>query len=526
MKRVLSVLILVLAAASIFVGCGQGSAKGAEFIMNNGTEPATLDPSNISGVPEHHIYMALFEGLVTYDPKTSYAAPGVAESWTISPEGTQITFKLRKAVWSDGKPITAQTVVDSWLRTLAPETAAEYAYMLNMAVKGAEDYNTGKGPKEDVAIRAIDDRTFQVDLIGPMPYAVDMMAHYAFAILPMHVIAEKGKDWIKIENIVSNGPFVLQEWKPQESLTVVKNTKYWDAKAVRLSKITFLPIEDQLTAYNKFKVGEIDWASGVPLELIDEIKLRPDYQVAPQVGTYYYIFNMTRKPFDDVRVRKALTLALNRQDLVDKVTKGGQLATASMVPEMSGYTPSKGGAYNPEEAQRLLAEAGFPGGKGFPAVTVLYNTSEAHKKIGEWAQESWKQVLGITSITLSNQEWGTFLDTRQNLHAFDISRAGWIGDYLDPNTFLDMFLSTSGLNDGLYNNPRYDELVRKAATMPAGAERMATLAQAEAIMMSEDQHVIPFYHYVNQDLIDLSKWDGWYPNPLGSHEWKSIGPKK
>lgn len=241
MKRVLSVLFLALAALSLFVACGKTETKGVEFIMNNGTEPATLDPSNISGVPEHHIYMALFEGLVIYDPKTSYAAPGVAESWTVSPDSTQITFKLRKgAAWSDGTPITAKTVVDSWLRTLAPETAAEYAYMITMTVKGAEEYNEGKGPASGVAIRAIDDSTFQVDLVGPMPYAVDMMAHYAFAILPMHAIAKFGTSWIKPGNMVSNGAFTLQDWKPQESLTVVKNPKYWDAKNVRLSKITFL----------------------------------------------------------------------------------------------------------------------------------------------------------------------------------------------------------------------------------------------------------------------------------------------
>lgn len=526
MKRVLYVLILVLMSAIVFVGCGQGGGKGVEFIMNNGTEPATLDPSNISGVPEHHIYMALFEGLVTYDPKTNYAAPGLAESWTVSPDGTQATFKLRKTVWSDGTPITAQTVVDSWLRTLAPETAAEYAFMITMTVKGAEEYNEGRGPASGVAIRALDDYTFQADFVGPMPYAVDMMAHYAYAVMPMHKIKELGSEWIKPGNMVSNGPFVLEEWKPQESLTVTKNSKYWDAKNVHLSKITFLPITDMLTAYNKFKAGEIDWANGVPLQLIDEIKLRPDYQVSPQVGTYYFLFNMTRKPLDDVRVRKALTLALDRQELVDKITKGGQIPTNSMVPAMAGYTPAEGAGYNPEEARRLLAEAGYAGGANFPRLSILYNTHDAHKVIAEWVQESWKKNLGITNVSLENQEWGTYLDTRQVMHDFDIARAGWIGDYLDPNTFLDMFMSTSGLNDGLYNNTEFDALIRQAGTMPAGQARMDTLRKAESLMMTQDQHVIPMYHYVNQDLIDLDKWDGWYNTPLGSHEWKYIKPKK
>jgi oligopeptide transport system substrate-binding protein len=525
MKRVLAALLMVALAATMFVSCGQETAKSVEFIMNNGAEPQTLDPSKISGVPEHKIYMALFEGLVINDPQTSLAKPGIAESWTFSPDNTSITFKLRKSTWSDGTPITAQTVVDSWHRNLNPETGAEYAYMVNMVVKGAEDYNAGKAPKETVGIKAIDDYTFQVDLIGPLPYAVDMMAHYAFAILPMHVITKLGDEWVKPGNIVGNGPFTLKEWKPQESLTVVANPKYWDAKAVKLSAITFLPIDDNLTAYNKYKAGEIDWSHGVPLALIDEVKLRPDYQVAPQVGTYYYIFNVTRKPFTDVRVRKALGMALNMNDLVDKVTKGGQLATNAMVPAMAGYTPIKGNAYNVEEAKKLLAEAGFPGGAGFPKVTLLYNTSEAHKKIAEWAQENWKQHLGI-DVALLNQEWATFLDTRQVSHDFDFCRAGWVGDYLDPNTFLDMFLTGSGLNDGLYSNATYDELIKKAATMPAGSARMDTLRQAEEIMITQDQAVVPIYHYVEQDLIDLTKWEGWYANPLGSHHWKFIGPKK
>ena len=197
---------------------------------------------------------------------------------------------------------------------------------------------------------------------------------------------------------------------------------------------------------------------------------------------------MTRKPFDDVRVRKALALALNMQELVDKVTKGGLLATSSMVPTMAGYTPSKGSGFNVEQAKKLLAEAGFPGGAGFPEVPILYNTNDGHKKIAEWVQESWKKNLGI-SVTLVNQEWKTFLDTRQNAHDFYIARAGWVGDYLDPNTFLDMFITGSGLNDGLYANPKYDELVKKAATI-SGKERMATLQQAEGFLITADQAVI------------------------------------
>jgi len=196
-----------------------------------------------------------------------------------------------------------------------------------------------------------------------------------------------------------------------------------------------------------------------------------------------------------------------------------------MVPAMAGYTPAKGPTFNVEAARKLLAEAGFPGGAGFPKTPILYNTSDGHKKIAEWVQESWKKNLGI-EVSLVNQEWKTFLDTRSSSHDFDIARAGWVGDYLDPNTFLDMFMIGSGLNDGLYSNTEYDALLRKAATMKAGPERMAVMQQAEALLITKDQAVIPFYHYVEQDMIDVTKWDGWFANPLGTHPWKYISLKK
>ncbi len=525
MKRVLPALFMIILAASLFVACGaSGAAKGAELIINNGAEPASLDPSKISGVLEARLVAALFEGLVEYDPQTSLAIPGVAESWTTSADGKTITFKLRKCQWSDGTPITAQTVVDSWLRTLDPATGSEYAFMQTMVVKGAADFNAGKGAKEAVGIKAVDAKTFQVELMGPTAYAVDMMAHHAFAILPTHAITKFGEDWIKPGNFVGNGPFTLSEWKPQESIVLLPNTKYWDAKTVKLSKVTFLPIEDNLTAYNKFKNGELDWATAVPLDLIDEIKLRPDYQVGPQVATYFYLFNMTRKPFDNVLVRKAFNMSIDKQELVNKITKGGQIATAAMVPPMAGYTPSTGNGYNLEEAKKLLAEAGYPDGKGFPKVTLLYNTSEGHKKIAEWAQESWKKNLGV-EVVLKNEEWKTYLDTKQVSHDFQFARAGWVGDYLDPNTFLDMFVTGGGLNDGLYNNTEYDTLITKAAGMPAGPERMAALQKAEELLVTVDQHVAPFYHYVNQDLIDTNIWGGWYSNPLGNHNLKFVFKK-
>lgn len=528
MKKIVLILaaVLVLAASASFVGCAKsgGAAKGDEFIISNGAEPQSLDPSKIEGVPEHRIYMALFEGLIAYSPKDASAVPGVAESWKVSEDGTVYTFKLRKATWSDGVPITAKTFVDSWLRTLDPETGSQYAYMISMVVKGADSYNTGNGPASDVAIRAVDDYTFEVTLTGPAPYALDMMAHYAFSPLPMHAIEKFGADWIKPGNFVGNGPFILESWAPQEKITVVPNTKYWDKADVKLSRVTFLPIEDNNTAYQKFLAGEIDWNCNPPLTVMDELKLRNDFQVSPQVATYYYIFNVTRAPLTDVRVRKALSMAIDKNELVTKVTKAGQLPADSIAPTMAGYTPAKGAAFDLAGAKKLLAEAGYPDGKGFPKMTVIYNTHDAHKIIAEYIQQVWKQGLGI-DIQIQNLEWKTFLDTRHN-HNFDISRSGWVGDYQDPNTFHEMFISNGGNNDGDYQNPAYDALVRKAATMPGGEARMQVLHDAEEILVTQDQAVLPLYFYVNQDLIDLSKWNGWYSNALGIHTYKGLSKVK
>ena len=529
-RKMVCLLTALVSVALILASCGgqsgeKTSAAGnanAEFIIGNGAEPQSLDPAKIQGVPEHRINMALFEGLVTYDPKTGNAIPGVAESWDISEDGMIYTFHLRNAEWSDGTPINAKTFVDSWLRTLAPETGSQYAFMINMIVKGAEDYNSGKADASAVAIKAIDDKTFEVQLTGPAPYAIDVIAHYAFNAVPLHAIEKFGADWIKPGNFVGNGAFVLESWAPQEKVTVVPNEKYWNKENVHLSRITFLPIEDSNTAFEKYKAGEIDWNTDIPVPRIDEVKQMPDYQVAPQLSTYYYIFNVKRGPLQDVRVRKALTMALDREELVEKITKGGQLATRSMVPPMPGYTPGEGAGYDPEQAKKLLAEAGYPDGKGFPVMTVIYNTLESHKLIAEYVQESWKRNLGV-DIKIQNYEWKTFLDMR-NQHDFDISRAGWVGDYQDPNTFLEIFLSDSGLNDGQYSNPKYDELVRKAANMKGGAERFQVLHDAEAVLLTEDQGMLPIYSYVSQNLIDTTKWEGWYVNPQNINPY--VGIKK
>ena len=520
MKKALTLvgLLLVITTAFVFAG-GQEeaeTAQGAEFILANGTEPEALDPALVSGVPEHRILMGLFEGLVVPDPETANEAPGVAESWEISNDGTVYTFHLRDdAVWSDGVAITAQQFVDSWLRMLDPETAAPYAWFPSMFIKGASEYNAGKADASAVAVRALDDKTFQFETVGPLPYVLGALSHYSFAVVPIHAIEKYGADWTKPENMVSNGPYVLEEWMPQQSLSMVSNDTYWNKDKVELSRVTFLPVEDDTTMYNMYLNGEIDWATNVPNGQIDNAKLRDDYQANPQLATYYYVFQTEREPVSDTRVRKALSMAIDRELLIETITRAGQIPAFSIVPSMTGYPAIDGLGEDVSAAQALLADAGYPGGEGFPELVILYNTSEGHKAIAEFIQQQWLDNLGV-NVTLENQEWGTYLANRR-AGEFEIARAGWVGDYQDPNTFLDMFVSGGAMNGGRYSNAEYDALIEEAATMQAGSARMAKLAQAERLLIEEDQGIMPLYYYVDLDMIDLDSWSGWYANVMGWH---------
>ena len=528
MKRTLFLMLIgLLLVGTLFAGGGKQAAatSAQEMIIANHAEPQSLDPSQITGVPEHRIYKALFEGLVGSDPKTCKAVPGVAESWTFNADNSVITFKIRQGItWSDGTPITAQQIVDSWLYHLNPTTASHYAYMMGMVVKGAELYNEKGGKPSDVAIRAVDARTFEVTLVGPTPYALDMMSHYAFSPLPMHVIQKFGNDWVKPGNIVGNGPFVLKEHIPNSRVVVVPNDKYWNKNNVHLSKITFIPNDDRNTTYQAFKNGEIDWSTDIPVALIDELKLRPDFYATTQVGTYYmYINNRDHAALRDVRVRKALSMGFDRQELCDKVLKTGVVPAYAISPPMNDYKPAEGAKYNVAEAKRLLAEAGYPEGRGLPTISIMYNTAEQHKLVSEYLQEAWRKNLGV-NVTLENLEWATYLEARKTSR-MQIARAGWIADYMDPQNFLDLVISTGGNNDGHYNNANYDRLIRQAATMPDGPARNAIMRQAEDIAITQDQCMIPIYYYVSFNLIDLNKWEGWYTNPLNTQPYVGIKRK-
>ena len=498
-------------------------AEPVVFRIVNGAEPESLDPHMIQGNVEHRIYEALFEGLFAYNPETADSVPGLAESYTVSDDGLVYTFKLRKTAWSDGVAITAQTVVDSWLRELDPNTAAPYAWFPAMFLAGAAEFNAGEAGPEAVKIKAIDDYTFQMELIGPLPYVIGALPHYSFAVVPLHAIEKFGTAWTQPENFVGNGPFTLKEWKPQQYISVVPNDTYWDADAVQLDEIVYYAIDDNNTGYNMFLNGEVDWMTTVPQDQLDGAKMRDDFQANPQLATYYYVFQVERAPFDDVRVRKALALSVDRQELVDQVLRSGQIPAWGIVPPMAGYAGLGEPTMDIEQAQKLLAEAGYPNGSGFPKTVLLYNTSEGHKKIAEFLQQEWEKNLNVV-IELENQEWATYLSNR-NEGNFQFSRAGWIGDYQDPNTFLDMFITGAGMNGGQYSNKMYDKYINDAARMAPGAARFETLMKAEDIMINQDQALMPLYYYVTLNMIDTDKWGGWYTNTMDFHPLKDIYKK-
>ncbi len=496
------------------------------FRIFNGAEPESLDPALISGVPESRIIGALFEGLTTYNPEGGEALPGMAKSWDVSEDGKVYTFHLRDANWSDGIPVTAYDFEWSILRTLAPETASAYAWFPGMFIKNANEYSNGDiSDASKVGVKALDEKTLKLELVGPLPYVLGALSHYSFFAVPKHVVEKYGDEWTQPGKLVGNGSFVLKDWKPQSYIDVVKNPKYYAAENVKLNGVRFYAIDDTNTGYNMYLNGELDWMTTIPGDKMDSASLRADYQVAPQLSAYYYVLQTEKVPTNNPLVRKALAKGFDRQALVDKVLKAGQMPAWGIVPEMVGYEALGDPAVEAdvEEAKELLAEAGYPNGAGLPTLTILYNTSEGHKKIAEFIQQEWKNNLGV-NVVLENQEWKTYLSTRR-AGEFQIARAGWVGDYEDPNTFLDMFVKGSAMNGGKYDNPEYDALIFEAAQMPAGPERFAVLSEAENILINEDQAIIPFYYYTSNNLIDLDVWGGWYPNIMDRHPVKNIFKK-
>ncbi len=524
---------LATLCCSLLLACGGPSEadKAVEegiLLIGNGSEPKGLDPHLVTGVPESQLLRALMEGLVTPHPTDDLApAPGVAETWESNADFTVWTFNLRDTKWTNGDPVTAGDFVYSWQRILSPALGAEYAEMLYV-IRNADDFHQGRITDfGQVGVRAIDDRTLEVTLEGPTPHFLGMLMHSSFLPVNPRAVEENGgmtdrqSGWSTLENYVSNGPFQLKEWVTNQVIEVERNPNYWDAATVQLNGIRFYPIDNVGTEEAMFRDGRLHLTNTVSPDKIPSFREEmPDQlRIEPYLGSYFYRINTTRPPFDDVRVRRALALAIDKQLLVDRVTQGGQAPATGFVPSgIAGYTESGAVQFDPEEAKRLLAEAGYPGGRGFPTAEILINTSESHRKIAQALQAMWQETLGI-DVGIYNQEWKVYLDSQSKLD-YDISRAGWIGDYVHPTSFLDIFTSGNGNNDTGWSNAQYDALIGRARVAQAEEERMQILQQAESILLDE-MPIVPIYWYTRVYLKD-PRVQGWEPKLLDNHPYKHV----
>ena len=630
MYKTLLGILGVFAGLLVIVGFtfGKSVDRPADFRFASNAEPKTLDPAMMTGETEGRFGMALFEGLTRYEAKTMLPAPGVAESWDISPDGKTYTFHLREnARWSDGRPVTASDFVYSWKRLLDPRTASEYAYIA-FPIRYAEAFSTYDGLADsvekkilpalthlraenptgipakawqkflssanahdplrddrsteklfsvrsgtltpgdldsfqqalelargrlrreanearrrlgvDAGVVAVDDRTLVVELRAPTPYFLHVFMFHPFLPQPRWAVEKRPNAWFLPEHIVSNGPFRLARWTVGDRIRLVKSESYWGKDEVRLEAIDALSLDTETPMLNLYLTGAVDWVpKQFPRDLGPLLRQRKDFYVTPALVVYFYRINTTKKPLDDRRVRQALCLAIDREMIVKNVTGLGELPAYTVVPPvLTEYSPPPTAIrFDPEKARALLSEAGFPGGRGFPKIGILYNTFEQHRKIADVISDQLRKNLGL-EVQPYNQEWQSYLETYRNLD-YDLSRAGWIGDYPDPNTFLDMWTTNSGNNATGFSSAAYDELVRLGADVsplvdnpepllarlrePAAIRalleparsaptpdarriarekiRLLVLREAEAILVQDEFPILPVYFYVNAGLV-------------------------
>ena len=533
--RVYRSLIIAACLGVLLSACGAGESNVAAgnrtgFLhYGNGAEPQGLDPHVVTGVPENHIVRALFEGLAVKNPITLEPEPGVAERWEISEDGTVYTFYINpNAKWSNGESMTASDYVWSWNRALHPDTGSLYAYMLYPVVNSEAYSKREITDFSEVGVKALDDLTLQVTLNAPTPYFLQLMDHYStFAVHP-ETLLKHGKmtdrytPWTRVGNIISNGPFTLEEWSLNRRIIVEKSEHYWDRDNVSLNGVYFYPTENVVSEERMFRAEQLHYAQTVPLDKIPVYRERENspYVQAPYLGTYYYLINTDRPPVDDARVRKALSYAVDREKLTKTILQNTAIPAYSITPPNTlGYYPPKLFDFDPEEARRLLAEAGYPNGEGWPGLEIIYNTQEAHRQVAVAIQQMWKEALNI-DITISNQEWKVYLNSVSQ-REFQVARRGWIGDYVDANNFLDLFLTDGGNNNTGYSDPVYDDIILNLAPKAKSREERYQLFYDAEKMMLEEMPIIPIYTYTSKHLVHPSV-DGIHPNLMDSLNLKYV----
>jgi oligopeptide transport system substrate-binding protein len=499
-----------------------GSASASASPTSSGTpkefrftlvEPPSLDPSLLKDAQSIIVGDGLYEGLTRLN-NAGEPEPAAATNWDISDDGKTYTFHIRQGMkWSNGDPVTAHDFEFAWKRTLAKETASDYAYFLFYLVNG-EKYNAGEASADDVGVKALDDYTLEAKLTNPTPYFISLVAHNSYWPEDQRVVEAK-PDWAsEASSIVTNGPFLLKEWEHGSTMVLEKNPDYYDQAKVHFDKVSITMVEESSTVFNMYQTDKIDWigaqAGSVPADQVEKVIADGSAKVQPVASVYYYEFNTTRKPFNNVKIRKAFSLSVNRQSLIDNVTKAQQTPAFGLVPpSIAGVDgkkfrelyPDNYFTENVDEAKKLLAEGlAEEGLSKLPAITLLYNTDETHKAVAEAVADMWRKNLGV-EVKVTNQEWGTFLNTR-SAQQFDIARAGWGADFNHAINFTyDLIHSKSGNNNGKYNNPEVDKLLDESITATSEKDRLDKIAQAEKIAFADDMALLPLYYYTTVTML-------------------------
>lgn len=504
----LSVVISMTLTASYLTAAPADIALAPQqtITINNGGEVSTLDPQKIEGVPESNVVINLLEGLVATD-NYGRTVPGIAESWH-SDEDKIWTFTLRKAFWSNGEPVTAEDFVYSWQRLADPKTASPYASYLQYAhIANIDAILAGKKPPSALGIRALDDRHLQIQLSEPVPYFIALATNAALKPVNRHAIEQWGDQWTQPAHYVSNGAYTLSDWVINEKIVLKRNPRYWNNTHTTIETATFLPVTSETTDVNRYRSGEIDMTnSALPPELFPLLKktLGSQVRVSPLLCTFYYELNNRKPPFDDVRVRTAVKLTLDRDIIAEKIMGQGQIPAGGFTP------PYINGASLPppawmkltqqqrnERAKKLLSEAGYSAEKPL-RFRLLYNTSDLNKRQAIAAASMWQKNLGA-QVTLDNQEWKTMLDTRHQGN-FDVARATWCADYNEPSTFLNTMQSRSSSNTAFYKSDQFDALLAKALATTEAEQRAALYQQAEQ-QLDRDSAIVPVYYRVSARLV-------------------------
>ncbi len=521
-------LAFCLAILFALVGCG-GAPPAVDLTIVNGPEPESLDPHLVTGQADGRIALSLFEGLTRYDPVTAGPIPGIAERWELSKDGRIYQFYLRtNAAWSTGEPIVADDFVYSWRRILEPATASEYAGVL-FYVKNGEPFATGALKDfSQVGGRARNPHQFEVELESPTPFFLDLVAYQPFTVVPRKLIERYGDRWLHARPFMASGAYTLDYWRLNDRVRLRRNPHYWDAANTRSEVVDLLTCVSPTTALNLFITHAVDvvWDKElVPTDLVDLLLKRPDFHTYPSLGTYFIRCNVTRKPFDDPRVRQALAMAIDKRRIVERLTRGGERIAGSLTPpgitNAGGvYQPPTGLPFDPARARALLAAAGYPEGRGFPAVTYTYNTAETHRKIGVELRDMWRRELGIT-VELKQLEWKSYFRA-QSMLDYDLVRSSWIGDYNDPNTFLDLFLSENPNNRTGWKSSAYD-----AGLLAANAEldpvvRLRRLQEVERLLVETEAPILPLFFYVGMEFYDPARVAGLYSNLRSEHPLRTI----